>query len=416
MSSQTRTRPPQVARAAVPGLPRTDALDGIRAIAAFIVLTVHVGMTAGNASGQTTAWHVVLNFGVGVPIFYTLSGLLLYRPWVKAALGSAPSRPAVPRYLWRRALRILPAYWVVAATALIAFWSVHMGSVWSWVQWLGLIQIYDRHPWWTGLGPSGLGPMWSLATELSFYLALPLIAAVLARLARGGDVDARARRLLYGIGVLILLSFLWVLCVHFGVNFFDAAYLEQFLPRWMGCFGAGMALAVLAEWAVRSPAHPVARLTRTITASPGVFWSVAAALLLLVATPIGTPITPQLLSDGQYLARVVLHPLIAVALIAPMAFPQARPGRLRAFLGSPVMRFLGRISFGIFLWHSIVIEAWDRLTHQPLYSFDFWTLFTVTVAGTLVMATLSYYLIEKPAQRLANVTLVAGTAKEPLQR
>jgi peptidoglycan/LPS O-acetylase OafA/YrhL len=134
-----------------------------------------------------------------------------------------------------------------------------------------------------------------------------------------------------------------------------------------------------------------------------VFWSVAAALLLLVATPIGTPITPQLLSDGQYLARVVLHPLIAVALIAPMAFPQARPGRLRAFLGSPVMRFLGRISFGIFLWHSIVIEAWDRLTHQPLYSFDFWTLFTVTVAGTLVMATLSYYLIEKPAQRLANV-------------
>src|SRR5690348_4415848 len=191
-------------------------LDGLRAAAAAAVLLTHVGSLTGySLTGTPVSW--VLSRGdVGVPIFFTLSGLLLYRKWAAAALTGGPAgRVAV--YLRRRALRILPAYWAVVLIALPLLIPAAAQHVWSWLQYLLLLQTYDVHPWWTGTGATGLAQTWSLVVEVSFYLVLPLLAAALTWFAcRGGGGDdgpdgvgRRARRLLAGIAVLAASSAGW---------------------------------------------------------------------------------------------------------------------------------------------------------------------------------------------------------------
>src|SRR6266851_3607954 len=94
-----------------------DALDGLRAVAAVAVLVTHVGGLTGYVLIGTPASWVVSRGNIGVPIFFVLSGLLLYRPWAAAALAGPPA-VRVTTYLRRRALRILPAYWAVVLIAL----------------------------------------------------------------------------------------------------------------------------------------------------------------------------------------------------------------------------------------------------------------------------------------------------------
>jgi peptidoglycan/LPS O-acetylase OafA/YrhL len=209
-----------VARTAVPraaGPRHQDALDGLRAVAAGAVLLTHVsGLTGYTLTGTPVSW--ALSRGdVGVPVFFMLSGLLLYRRWAEAALTGAPTGP-LGTYLRRRALRILPAYWAVVLIALPWLSTSSARHGWPWVQYLLLIQNYDANPWWTGTGATGLSQMWSLAVEVSFYLVLPLVAAALTWFAcrggalnegslNGGTVAGRARRLLAGIAVLGASSF-----------------------------------------------------------------------------------------------------------------------------------------------------------------------------------------------------------------
>src|ERR1700734_1532417 len=97
---------------------RNPGLDGLRVIAAFAVLLTHVGGQTGfEFTGTPMSW--IVNRGdIGVPIFFALSGLLLYRPWARAALDGEAG-PGVRPYLLKRALRILPAYWLVVIVALV---------------------------------------------------------------------------------------------------------------------------------------------------------------------------------------------------------------------------------------------------------------------------------------------------------
>ena len=64
--------------------------------------------------------------------------------------------------------------------------SQHVRSLATWVQYLLLVQNYNLHPWWAGTGAAGLAQMWSLVVEVSFYLVLPLLAAMLTLAGPGG--------------------------------------------------------------------------------------------------------------------------------------------------------------------------------------------------------------------------------------
>src|SRR4051794_40093700 len=86
---------------------RSAPLDGLRGLAALSVLVYHVALAtvgAGAVAGAAGALHF------GVPVFFVLSGLLLYLPFVRARMDGRP-RPSLRRYAVRRLARIVPAYW-----------------------------------------------------------------------------------------------------------------------------------------------------------------------------------------------------------------------------------------------------------------------------------------------------------------
>ena len=160
-------------------------LDGYRALAAFMVLTTHVAFNTG-AIFLPVVGPLMGRMDFGVTLFFLLSGFLLYRPWAKAAM-TATTGPALGTYAVRRAARILPAYWVMVIFTLLVLPEIQPVRWQAWAVHLGLLHIYLP-----GFSLEGLTQTWSLATEVAFYVALPLIAWVTGRRFRG-DPDRSAR-------------------------------------------------------------------------------------------------------------------------------------------------------------------------------------------------------------------------------
>lgn len=388
---------------------RQVALDGLRAAAAFAILMIHVGGVTGlEFNGAALSW-VISRGDIGVAIFFALSGLLIYRPWAKAALsGTQP--PSVPRYLWRRALRILPAYWVVVVIAFLTL-GVAGRPIWGWPQYLLLAQNYDPHPWWRGTGAVGLEQTWSLGVEASFYLLLPTIAAALTWSARrgGANVDRRARRLLTGIGLIGACSYGWIALAYYPR---PQLWLLDTLPRVMTWFAVGMAIAVVSAWAHADERHdsPVRNFCGAVATWGGAFWLLGALVFLIACTQLTGPEGFTVPSVWQSEAKTGLYTVVVVALVAPVAFQPQKGARFGALLANPVMRFLGKISYGIFLWQFLVIYAFLAVLrlrdvfHGGHYGIPAAvSMFALVAALTVAAATVSYYALEQPAQRLYHV-------------
>ncbi|WP_231335119.1 acyltransferase family protein [Actinomadura graeca] len=379
-----------------------NTLDGLRAVAALAVLTFHVAGSAGATLDPSGARWLYNGGQVGVPIFFTLSGLLLYRPWAAAALdGRAAPRPGA--YFRRRAARILPAYWVVIICYMATAGRGHAGDPGTWIPLLTLTQTYLPDPWWDGdLGPAHLGQVWSLAAEVGWYATLPLTAAALgwyARRARGDDTGARARRLLVGIGAYAALSL-----PYSAAMFVHGAHPRMGLwpPRFLAWFAIGMALAVVTVWARLDGGRPVAALCRAVADSWAACWAGAAALYVIVSTPVTGPVRLQT-PDAFWtsLLDLVLSGACAAALVAPVALAPAGHPALEAILGNPVMRFLGRISYGLFLWQTLIIVGWYEAAGRTFRG-DVATDLPLLAAASIAAATLSHHLVERPSLKLAR--------------
>ncbi|WP_254716023.1 acyltransferase [Actinomadura sp. WMMB 499] len=386
-----RPVPPQITGFQAP-------LEGVRAIAALAVLLVHVAGSAGTITrGENAGW--LFNGGkVGVALFFVLSGLLLYRPWAAAALDGRPP-PRAGGYLLKRALRILPAYWVVVVIYMVTAGREYIGDPLSWVTLLTLAQTYVPDPAWTSvLGPSHLLPLWSLTVEVAWYITLPATAAVLswcARRARTGDVGVIAKRLLLAIGVYGALSFPFTAFAFFPEH---NAHAGVWLPRYFVWFAIGMALAVVTVWARLDERRPVAALCRAVSDSWAACWTAAAMLFVVGATPVTGPLT---LADPDGFWTATLHLIVlgacGLAFAAPVALaPPGHPAMERT-LGNPVMRFLGRVSYGVFLWQMIIIVAWYEALDRAFRG-NVLTDLPVLAAASIAAGALSFYLVERPMQ------------------
>jgi peptidoglycan/LPS O-acetylase OafA/YrhL len=217
--------------------PRFPLLDSIRAIAALTVVGYHAAYLSHiDATGSASA-PFLSRLDVGVTIFFLLSGFLLYRPFVRARLRGEPS-PGAGAYGWRRALRILPAYWVaLTVLALIlhqrdTFIATHA------LAYYGLAQTY------TDVALGGIAQAWTLNVEVCFYALLPLWALLLRRI----RVPATVRAELVALAVLALVGIAWN--VAWTVTAADphranVARPLIFLPAFFDHFALGMALAVV---------------------------------------------------------------------------------------------------------------------------------------------------------------------------
>lgn len=356
---------------------RVASLTGIRAVAALLVVLTHAAYTTGKYP-QGYVGLVYSRMEIGVPIFFVLSGFLLFSPWVKAASAGTPA-PSVRRYAWHRVRRIMPAYIVTVVAAYLVYHfrtaGPNPGHTWEGLfRNLTLTQIYTDDYLYSFLH-QGLTQMWSLAVEVAFYVVLPLLAyLLLVVLCRR---RWRPRLLLSGLAVLALVSPAWLALVHSVDWLPDGARL--WLPGYLAWFVGGMALAALQPMGVRAYAWVCVPL--------------AVACYFIASTPIAGEPTTSPAELREALAKTAFYAAIATLVVAPLALGPGRDadGRERGWyarlLASRPMVFLGEISYEIFLIHLITMElVMVEIVRYPIYTGSVWWLFVGTMVVTIPLA------------------------------
>ena len=292
----------------------------------------------------------------------------------------------------RRALRILPAYWV-ALTGL-ALWPGLPGvfSAYWWI-FYGLLQAY-----WYPTIHLGLAVAWSLTIEVAFYVVLPVLAALLGRLGRAVSPRERMRRQLFALAGLGVAAEM----LRVGLFVIDRRDLNFTLPSMFLPFAVGMALAVASAWLGTDERRW--RWTRFVVDRPGACW--AGAALAFVATCF-TPVFGRTgLSQHTALTwglEQLVFVVVSALLLLPAIFGEEAGGWPRRLLATRALGFVGMVSYGIFLWHLPLLE-W--LAATPLSGWvpgaPFASMLGVGLAVSIPMGWLSYRCVEWPAMRLRS--------------
>lgn len=367
-----------------------EGFDALRACAALLVVAYHAGSLAGASSAGALA-PVVAELKAGVAVFFVISGFLLYLPYARASRAGR-ALPAWRGFARRRAVRILPGYWI-ALTLLGA--SGIAGEVLSadWWRFFGLLQSYDRATF-----AKGLPVAWSLCVEIAFYALLPVFAWGIARLARARPASEAVRLQLAAIAALALgslvLRALLARSLLLPIST-DRTLLATSLPAMLDWFAIGLALAVFrAHWEAGSTLRPA---LEALARRPGRCWLAAAVLYLA-----GVPAQQGELFLAQY--GVATHLAIGLAaglFVLPAVLPRHPEQRALtvSLLGSPALSWLGTVSYGVYLWHVPFLHAVDRWSGYPRGALAFAGLLAVTLVGAVGLGAASWYLVERPAER-----------------
>jgi peptidoglycan/LPS O-acetylase OafA/YrhL len=378
---------------------RFPLFDSLRAIAAIAVLGTHAGVSTNLYTGHSTLGQYVSRLDVGVAVFFLISGFLLYRPFVRAHVRTE-SAPATGPYAWRRFLRIVPAYWVALTVTTIWLGASGVFNLEGIARYYGYAQIYSDRT----IG-SGMAQAWTLCVEITFYAFIPLWALLMRRVSRGWRPGLRAEML--GVVFLFCFSIVWTLVVLSQGNSHIVHLTPELvaLPAYLDHFALGMGLAVLSVWLERRDGLPT--VLRPLDRFPALGWAVAAVAFWAVATQIGTSgrfFEPY--SNAQYMERHLLYGLVALGLILPAVVGDQTRGLVRKILANRVLLYLGLISYGIYLYGGAATVQVDRwgLT-QELASWQsrlpaYLTVVATSLVFTIVIASLSYFLLERPLLRL----------------
>lgn len=371
-------------------------IDGLRALAAFAVVAHHVGFDTGTTTHSR--FGVILEqLDIGVAVFFVLSGFLLGAPFVQRILDDRPI-DGIGRFWLRRAARIYPAYWLVL-TVMVVFLGTSIDSLYQFVAYYGLIQIYDAD-----LFFGGMVQAWTLCTELAFYAVLPLIAITAKFMVRRLKRISADNALLAGCVLLYLASTAWRLAMYgFHPSFGRIALL--WLPGQLDLFALGLGLAVL-----RARTNRDERFNQRVQAFvriPALWWAAAAAVfaftcvagLLRPIVPVGTPFT---FGDGTEFSRQIAFGLFSLLLIAPIALRRS-PDRITSMtLGSRPMVFLGVVSYGVYLWHKSLIAKVQEWFGWGFFEGNFLVVFLVVSMLSTALAWLTHRWVESPSLRLTD--------------
>jgi peptidoglycan/LPS O-acetylase OafA/YrhL len=319
---------------------------------------------------------------VGVDLFFVLSGFLLSRPFLAVVWGG--KAPSVLRYFERRALRILPAYYLVVAMATV--WAMRSpADVRLAVPYLFFLNSFAGT--YTPIIPWSV-PWWSLATEVQFYVALPFLGWLIA--------SPRRRQL----GVLVLVAYV-VALVTFQAGVWRMQSIEGVILLQCSLFErAPVFLAgVLVAWlydrhgAAIARAFDARRWFRRGGADVALLLVLAAlGYLLRWVTFVGFPEV-----EGGF--RNLWHTAAGAGWAAVLLLVLLAPLRTRALWTNPVLRYVGLVSYSFFLLHLPIF-------HFVLWELEWplghgWTVGAFALAGavfavSLAVSALSYRFVERP--------------------
>lgn len=366
-------------------------LDTLRAIGALAVLTTHTAFQAGAYLSHGVWGTLLARLDVGVAIFFVLSGFLLARPWLARAAAGLPP-PSRRRYYEKRLLRIYPVYAVTVVIALTWTSENEGAGLRTWVSSLLLADPYTSEQL-----PHALTQMWSLTAEVAFYAVLPL----LMWLALGRAHALRPRRVLGLVVSMTAASVVWILFLSDPLQERISGAPGLWLPAFSSWFAVGIALALvhvlhqhgrLPDWV-----RPLIDLARM----PGVCWAMIGGLLLAAATPVAGPVMFQIGSHGQILTKHLLYAAIGGLMVLTGMFADRTGGYSRVMSWRP-LRHLGRISYGIFCIHLVVLAWIYAATDYTVFGGDGLEIWVLTLAFSVVAAELLYRVLEVPSGRIAD--------------
>lgn len=356
---------------------RLPALDGLRAVAALLVVATHAAYLSGFTINGGLVGRLAGRGDFGVAIFFALSGFLLHFRLVSDARAGDTD---VKAYAVRRAARVLPAYWVTLAVV-VAFAQPPVRTV--------VAQALTVQTYLPAADIDAFSQSWSIPTEVSFYIVLPLVVWLLER-ARRRDPDLPVQ-LLIGSAVLTTVALAFVTVGQIG----EDVLIERWLPaRWPN-FAVGM---VIAELLLR-PESRLARAARRLARDSAGCLVLAGAAFVLATTPIAGLLTLGPVAGVQLSARLALSTAVAGLLLAPLVL--GRDDAYSAALASTPARNVGTVSYGLFLWHLPVFAGLYALTGAQVFAGGIVPLLAVGLPISLFLAWLSHVIVERPAMRWA---------------
>ncbi|MDI3315333.1 MAG: acyltransferase family protein [Mycobacterium sp.] len=368
--------------------PAIPALDGVRALAIVLVLADHGGIPG------------VRGGFIGVDVFFVLSGFLI----TSLLLAGDTGRLDLPGFWARRARRLLPALVVMVLAVGVARGLFPPDAVsglrtdalaaFFWVaNWNFVAHKTDYFS--QGGARSPLEHTWSLGVEEQFYVVWPLlltaVGALLVVRARRRRTPVARSAVRMWVGLLAVsgalasagAAIVWASDAALNRVYFGTDTRAQAL-----LIGAAASAVLVRDWPALAAGRPPARSRRVRAVAEAV--SVAGLTGLAAAAHFATGSAAEFRRG-----LLVLVALAAVAVIAPAALSQ-RTTAARVLAWRPLAA-LGVISYGVYLWHWPVFLT---ITGQRT-GWSGWALFAVRCLVTLALATVSWWLIERPIRRLA---------------
>ena len=383
---------------------RLQGADFLRAAACLLVLMHHLAfrMDGSNIPGWAVGpmdFFVTGSFGVS--IFFVLSGFLLARPfWL--ALDKAAPMPSLRVFALRRAARILPGFWLALVVSLILSVTVS-GSPLDGEHILrflaGFFLVSDWH-WLTLFPVDNNGPLWSIGFEVTSYLLLPFFLAVLFALRLRGSIA----RLAWVCVIPLVLALHWMVVQWAPIDEFERGWnygLTGGAKAWMPRFNPIGFFAIFALGALASGIQvQLGHLRHWLFDVLGLL-AILAAGSVMVAHIGG-------LNEGFGLLGIPYgYPWMPLAIcVALVVLPSSR--RAGSLLDNRLSRFIAEISFGIYIWHFLVIVLMARLAPPAFQSWleNGWSIWlcssAIAIAISILVATLSFYLLERPVVRWAR--------------
>jgi peptidoglycan/LPS O-acetylase OafA/YrhL len=354
---------------------RWPGLDGVRGLAILLVLFTHLG----GQPGPQWFWQTTQGGRVGVDVFFVLSGFLitslLLSEWDRN--GSI----SLPRFYMRRALRLLPALILVIVVVAIGAFTV-IPQVWRQPTLSGIpyALFYASDLRWLIPGavpahPGFMDPMWSLSVEEQFYLVWPSILVLLLTFVPGAR---RSRAMQLALAGAALIGLHRALMYMHGGYMWARLYVSPDTHTDGILIGCALAF-IIERW----------RPSRGVLGGAGV---AGLGVILTFSLFLGpdSSLQPQIYMQYNGFGLVA----VASAFLIWSLVAEAAPSFLRVTMESPPMRFLGRISYALYLWNFPVMVTL-QLPGVPWIVADL-----IRTAVAVGAATASYYLVERHFLRL----------------